>query len=138
MTAKKLILLFTAIVIFYSCSENNNEDFMNKNIIINNELYKATNTTNYNIKNISIDGNLLRISVASSGCSGSTWKAILIDSGDIAESDPIQRSVKLALENKEACLAIFIREFTFDITVLKEQFSEIILNLDGWNSQIRL
>ena len=55
---------------------------------------------------------------------------------EILESNPVQRNIKFSLENTEACLAIFEKEFTFEIGVLKEDFTEVILNLTGWDTQI--
>ena len=44
-----------------------------------------------------------------------------------------------ALESRKikgACLDVFEKGFVFDIAILKEKFSEVILNLEGWNTQI--
>ena len=134
---KKILILTLLTVSFLSCNENDvTDNYLNEAVIINNSLYNNTVTNNYSISNIQLNGNNLTLKISASGCSGDSWKAVLIDANEILESFPVQRNIKLALENNEACLAVFEKEFTFDISILKEDFSEIILNLEGWNAQI--
>lgn len=138
MKLKSFLFLITIFISFMACSEKSDDiNLDNEAVVINATLYKNTQTNNYTITNISKNGNLLTIKISSSGCSGDSWKAILVDANVIMESNPIQRNIKLSLENKEACLAIFEKEFIFDISILKENFPEIILNLEGWNQQIQ-
>lgn len=122
-----------------ACNETIDDPILqNEAVVINSGLYNATNSNNYTITDVSVNANLLTLKISGSGCSGDSWKAVLVDANQILESYPIQRNIKLALENKEACLAVFEKEFTFDVSVLKENYTEIILNLDGWNAQIRI
>ena len=133
----KTLFLIISIFLFISCNEkNDNFDVQNESVIINNNLYNITASNNYTITDVQLNENLLTIKIGSSGCDGKSWKAVLVDANEILESQPIQRNIKLSLENNEACLAVFEQEFTFDISILKEGFSKIILNLEGWNSQI--
>ena len=133
---KSLILIFS-IFLFLSCDDKNDKiEPQNESVIINNSLYNKTITNNYTITDVKLIGNALTIKISVSGCDGNSWEAILVDANEILESFPVQRNIKLALENKEACLAVFEKEFTFDISVLKEGFSEVNLNLKGWNTQI--
>ena len=133
----KIFLFTISVFSITSCSEKNNDtDVQNDTVIINSNLYKVVKTNNYTITDVQLNGNKLTIKISSSGCSGNSWKAKLIDANEILESNPVQRNIKLSLENNEACLAVFEKEFEFNIQILKENFSEIILNLDGWNSQI--
>jgi hypothetical protein len=129
-------LIFSFILI--ACDEkNDNTNLQNETVFIDNNLYQETTTNNYTITDVQLEGHLLTIKISSSGCSANSWKAILVDANEILESDPIQRNIKLSLENNEACLAVFEKQFTFDITILKEEFSEVIFNLEGWNHQIK-
>ena len=106
-------------------------------LIINKEKYDATNTDNYSITSATIQNNILTLEVTSSGCSGDSWIMNLIDSGEISESFPLQRSLKLELTNNEACLAIVTKEVKFNISRLQiSQIDQIILNLEQWNSPI--
>lgn len=132
-----LLILMACLCLFTSCDETKDAiDLENQTVIINNNLYKETATNNYTITDVQLNGNNLTIKISSSGCDSNSWKAVLIDANIILESFPEQRNIKLALENNEACLAVFEKEFTFDISILKENFSEITLNLEGWNTQI--
>lgn len=133
----KHITFLTLILVFISCDEaNDNLEVLDGSVIINKSIYQETVTNNYTITDVKLEGNLLTIKISSSGCSGDSWKAILVDANEILESNPVQRNIKLALENKEACLAVFEKEFTFDISILTNDFSELFLNLEGWNSQL--
>ncbi|APZ45781.1 hypothetical protein BW723_05490 [Polaribacter reichenbachii] len=134
---KKIGTLIIMICLLISCNENNNNiDLENESVIINKTLYNETITENYTITEATINDNFLTIKISSSGCDGNSWKAVLIDAKEILESYPIQRNIKLSLENNEACLAVFEQEFMFDISILKENYSEINLNLEGWNAQL--
>lgn len=84
----------------------------------------------------SIKENCLTINFSSSGCDGDTWKVKLIDSGVIMESHPIQRSLILSLENKELCEAYITKEVSFDISELKIDAKQVILNISNTGDQI--
>ncbi|MFK8059174.1 MAG: hypothetical protein AB8B78_03690 [Polaribacter sp.] len=121
------------------CSETEEEDFnscTSNCVIIDNNLYKNTKTNNYTVSDVKLNGDLLTIKINASGCDGNSWQATLVDANEIAESNPVQRYIKLSLENKEACLAVFNKDFTFNIKKLKENQTEIILNLEGWKTHI--
>lgn len=136
---KKLKYIFTiTLFVCFACSETEDNSFnlCNDCVVIDNDLYKNTATNNYTITDIQLNEDLLTIKISASGCDGNSWAATLIDANEIAESNPIQRFIKLSLENKELCLAVFEKEFTFNIKKLKENQSKIILNLEGWNKQI--
>ena len=133
----KSIFLITFLA-FFACSDTEETDLnlCNNCVVVNKTVYNNTNTTNYSITNVVLNGDLLTIKISASGCSGNTWKATLIDSGAIAESFPIQRFIKIAFENNEDCLAVVGQDFTFNIKELKENQPTITLNLEGWNAQI--
>lgn len=134
---QKTLILLSLILSFVSCNDENKlTHLQNESVIINESLYKETYSNNYSISKATLNGDLLTIKISSSGCSADSWSAILIDANEVLESNPIQRNIKLSLENNEACLAVFESEFTFDIKILKEDFASIILNLEGWNTQI--
>ena len=137
MKLKNLLVLIASVFLFTSCDDKNDAIILeNESVIINANLYKETATNDYTITDVQLNGDLLTLKIGASGCDGNSWKAVLVDANEILESNPIQRNIKISLENKELCLAVFAREFTFDISILKENFPEIILNLEGWNSQI--
>ncbi|PQJ80025.1 hypothetical protein [Polaribacter porphyrae] len=134
---KNLLILIASVFLFISCDEKDDAIISeDESVIINNDLYKETLTNNYTITDVKLNENTLTIKISSSGCDGNSWKALLVDANEILESNPVQRNIKLSFNNKEACLAVFEKEFTFDISILKKGFSEVNLNLEGWNSQI--
>ncbi|WP_439130144.1 hypothetical protein [Polaribacter sp.] len=133
----KILTITIVFLCFTGCNDNIDDAILqNESVIINNKLYQSTVTNNYSITDVKLENNLLSIKISSSGCGIEDWNAVLIDANEILESYPVQRNIKLALENNEACLAVFEKEFTFNISTLKEDFSELYLNLEGWNTQI--
>ena len=133
-----LIILLVVSFLLFNCEENKtaNVDLCNGCVVIDNNSYNATETSNYTILDVNLTGDTLAIKIGSSGCSSENWKATLIDSGNVLEPFPVVRSLKLKLENNEACLAYFEKEYTFNIKELKENYTQIILNIDGWQTQI--
>ena len=104
------------------------------------------NTTKYDkeasdfveVISASISGDCLSFEVSASGCDGSSWEAFLYDSGAIAESLPEQRYIKLVLKNPEDCLAVFTRNFSFDLTPLQIQNGGVLLlNFQNTGEQLR-
>ena len=135
MKLKRIYLIFS-VIIFMSCEESDSITNTNENVIIDANQYQKTNTNNYTIIDVKLEGDLLTIKIGASGCSSESWKAILVDSSAILESNPLQRNIKLNLENNEACLAYFEVEYTFNIQSLTQNLSPIYFNLEGWNTQI--
>lgn len=134
---KKILVLLLLTVSNISCNENNKFDSLqNESVISNQNKYKQTSTKNYTITDVELNGDLLSVKISSSGCNAGSWKTVLVDANQILESDPVQRNIKLSLENNEACLAVFEKNFTFNIKSLKENYTKVTLNLEGWNSQI--
>ena len=138
MVVRKIFFIAFLNILFLACSASDTKDLnlCNKCVIIDNAIYNNTTTTNYTINNVTLSGDILTIKIAASGCSGNSWSATLIDANEVLESFPIQRNIKVHFKNTEACLAFFEKEFVFNIKKLKENKSEIILNLEGWHSQI--
>ncbi|SDX36738.1 hypothetical protein SAMN05444411_10516 [Lutibacter oricola] len=89
------------------------------------------------INSASIDDDCLKINYSSSGCSGDSWEVKLIDAGVIMESFPPQRNIKLSLKNEEICEAYFTKEISFDIDKLQVDGEVVLLNLEGFDTQIR-
>ncbi len=74
----------------------------------------------------------MNIKFGASGCDGNTWIVKLIDSGEIAESYPCQRTLRLSLDNQEECEAIPTKEISFDISDLQIMGNnKVILHVSG-------
>jgi len=82
------------------------------------------------ISNLRIEGDYLKFTVASSGCSGSTWIVKLL-AGPLAYTNPPTMTLRVHFENNEDCEAYFYREFSFNIECLQTQGGSMILNIAG-------
>ncbi|MDG5492759.1 hypothetical protein [Psychroserpens sp. SPM9] len=117
------------------CDEDDGpvEFFCDQIVVVDNGFYESAETDTYTPVNAIMDGGCLTVLISASGCDGSTWSMVLVDSGAVAESSPEQRFLKLAFTNNEACLAVFSQERTFDVRPLQvEGSNEIILNIEGF------
>jgi len=98
----------------------------------------STNTTV--IRDVRIDGNALSIDVSySGGCEDHFFE--LVGNEAISKSLPPLRSVRLVhTGTQDLCKAMILKTLEFDLSALaykQEAGSEIILNLEGWDQQIR-
>ncbi|MDT0559593.1 hypothetical protein RM697_13115 [Ichthyenterobacterium sp. W332] len=102
------------------------------NVVINQMLYnEIDNENSLTIQEAILNDNCLELLVSASGCDGESWEFALVDSGDIAESSPIQRFLKLNFTNNEACLAVITRVVSFDISDLQmPNENEVLLNIE--------
>jgi hypothetical protein len=101
-------------------------------VIISPEEYENAPNDPFSITEITISGNCLNIRFSASGCDGNTWIVKLIDSGNVAESYPCQRTLRLSLDNKEICTAVPGKEISFDISDLQIVDSDkVILQISG-------
>lgn len=108
-----------------------------RSVVLNNVLYTNTLTNNYTIKSAAVVGDSLVVEITSSGCSGSSWVFKAFDSEVIAESYPIQRYVRISLENKELCLAVITKKVSFDLKPIRTTgYQNIVINLDKWAVQL--
>lgn len=129
---KKALLLTLIGLAILSCSKNDN----NKNSVncdfetaINTEQYVNAPSDQLTINSLVINDNCLKINFSSGGCNGNTWKLKLIDSGDVAESLPPQRNLRLSLKNEELCEAYITKELTFDISNIQVEGNQVQLNI---------
>ena len=124
---------------FYNIATNKrylyteSEGTCNQSVIISNTLYNNV-IEQPSIDSLEINEDCLKIVFSSSGCSGDSWELQLIDANEIAESNPVQRSLKLSIVNTEVCLAVITKELTFDISQLQTVDNQILLNIS--NNQI--
>lgn len=106
-------------------------------VVIDNDTYNNTSTAYYTITAAVIEGDILTISILSSGCDGNRFITNLIDSGSLLESSPLQRKLKINLINQEACLAIVTKDYEIDISKLQvEGENELHLDIEGWSEKI--
>lgn len=85
-------------------------------------------TTDVFIEDLQIVGDCLTIVIGGSGCDASTWELNIIDEDNPIGTNPSQRNVALEFINNEACLAVFTREFVFDLASLQTTGNQVSLN----------
>lgn len=136
------IITFTIIVItLLSCSSDDNTDdnaiTCDFETIISADQFTNAPADLLEIDSLSIENDCLKINFSASGCDGSTWELLLIDANEILESEPVQRRLRLSLNNEEECLAIINQELSFDISNIQIGDSgEIILNITNNDASI--
>lgn len=135
MGAYTFIFILTVLL---GCSKGNNENRdCDKQIIVSKSSYDEAPNDPLTINSATLEGDCLTISFSAGGCDGNSWKVELIDSGDIAESLPVQRFIRLSLDDQEACKALITQEVQYDISNIKlSGEGEININLLNDNSII--
>lgn len=99
----------------------NLQPFCDKEVIISAEEYESPPNDHVTITNVKIEGDCLILKYVASGCDESAWVVKLMDAGIVAESYPVQRTLRLSLENKEMCSAYIGKETSFDRSKLQVQ-----------------
>ena len=109
-----------------------------KDVIVSTTEYENAPNDFVDIIDVKIVNNCLKIKFCASGCDGSTWKVELIDAEGFAKSNPIQRYVRLSLDNKEDCYAVITKELSFNIENLRCPYGgkKVVLHIYGSNTDI--
>lgn len=143
---KKLIPI-SLLIVLSSCQMDSRKDIgidsvactnnktCNEGAIKSSQLYDM-NSSETIIHEVSISGDCLNIGFSMVGCSEGDWDVKLIDSGRIAESYPVQRYLKLLVENPGDCKVKITKNISFNIGCLKTQGDSMLLNLKNWEQQI--
>lgn len=99
--------------------------------IIDNERYNNAISDSFEIIEINPENNCLKITLRYGGGCGEV-KAELVDSGDILESDPGQRNLRVIFDDNDDCEALIQKDFSFDISGLQiENEDRGLLNFQG-------
>lgn len=127
-------LCFTLLLMNTQCDD---DDVVNvpcdQTIVVDSGFYESATSDVYEAGNVYFSDNCLTIEISSSGCDGNSWSMVLVDSGNVAESSPEQRYLKLVLTNEELCDAVVEQVRSFDLTPIQVDGSnEIILNIEGF------
>lgn len=119
------------------CCPHPNPTNCNEFSIIDETKYNQTNTNNYTITNVVLNGNCLEITVSSSGCNPNNWDMNFVASEVVVETLPNQWNAKVELINNEACQAVFQKTVSFDLTPLKDAGkNQVQIKIQGWNTSI--
>ena len=135
---KKILILTLIGLTFLNCSDddNGNQSSCDFETLISAGQYANAPSDQLTVNSLEIDDNCLKINFSSGGCSGDTWELKLIDSGDILESLPAQRNLRLSLKNEELCEAYIRKELTFDISNLQIDENQVQLNITNGDESI--
>ena len=130
------LFLMLILLVAMGCQKEDDSIECDQVAVVDNDGFNNADSDNIAIISTEIIDHCLEIKFGASGCDGSTWNLILYDSGDIAESNPPQRNIRLVLENQELCDAYFERAITFDIKTLQVDGNKVILNLQNTGDKI--
>ena len=137
---RKILFLTLIGLAILSCSkDDDNENPVNCDFetLISTEQYANAPSDQLNVNSIEINGNCLKINFSASGCDGNSWEVKLIDSEQIMKSNPLQRNLRLSLENNEDCTAVPGKTLTFDISELQIlDDNQVYLNITNSDDQI--
>ncbi len=101
-------------------------------VVIDNSYYEMAVSSDFELIDFNINDDCLTVDIGASGCDGETWSLVLVDSGNVAESSPEQRFLKLIFSNNETCLAVLSQTRVFNLSSLRvEGTNEILLNIEG-------
>jgi hypothetical protein len=133
-----LCLCFAFLFVNSKCSDDDEVDGnCGPAAVIDYGYYNTAESNNYDMVSANITGNCLNVEIAASGCDGSNWSLVLLDSGDIAESNPVQRDLKLVFSNLEDCQAFVSQTRVFDLANLQiPEDHSVILNIDGLDESL--
>lgn len=135
------IALSCFLLLTVSCSDDNKK-IISSNCdkqaqVFSDHAFQDIITTNYAITNVVLNDDCLSITVSSSGCDGEMWDMNLISTNNFSEYFPLERQVKVELDNQEACLAVFQKTVSFDLDSFQiAGQNEVRLNIEGWNKMI--
>ena len=118
------------------CHNENNQSHCDQDVIICQSEYESAPNDLFEITNMEITENCLKIKFWASGCDGSTWVVKLIGFGNYDKSNPPQTTLRLSLEDNEDCRAIIEKEISFNLEPLVEYFrhhgtNKLYLNISG-------
>jgi hypothetical protein len=136
---KYLSLFLLTIFLNQSCDNNTAVDVNNNcdfEVEIDANKYTNEISDEFTINDISLNEECLVINYSGSGCDGNSWNLQLIDSGEIAESEPLQRFLRIVMEDNEDCEAYLTKEISFDISSLKDGNEVYILNFQDYDQTI--
>ena len=137
-------LLFILTLIFVGCKGDDsnccphpNPTNCNEFSIIDETKYNQTNTNNYTITNVVLNGNCLEITVSSSGCNPNNWDMNFVASEVVVETLPNMWYAKVELINNEDCQAVFQKSVSFDLTPFQiTGQNQVLIKIQGWNTSI--
>ncbi|PKG42701.1 hypothetical protein CXF67_08875 [Psychroflexus sp. MES1-P1E] len=136
----KITFLIFITVIMVGC--NNDDDTVkssleNSNKIrVDEDLFSTAPNDDFEIITTTITDNNLNLTIHYGGGCGNIYYD-LISGNDYTETEPIQRNIRLAFDDKDNCEAGIEIDLSFDLTQIQISSTDrIFINLDRWENQI--
>ena len=122
--------------LFLGCDKDEEISNCDKDVVISQTEYENAPNDRFEILEMRIVGNCLKIKFWASGNDGKSWAVELIGFGNYDKSNPPQTTLRLSLDNKEAGRAIIEKEISFNLEPLVEYFrhhgtNKLYLNISG-------
>ena len=138
MKSKITFLIFiTAFIISCNSDDNTSSSLENFDFIrVEDDLFLNAPNDDFEIINAVISNNKLNLTIFYGGGCGNIYYD-LVTENDYLDTNPIQKNIRLAFDDKDNCEAGIELELSFDLTQVQiSNTDRIILNLDRWENQI--
>lgn len=134
----KNIFFFCSILSLAACtSDDDGKKVCDDSVVVDANLFENGPNMSLEITKMEISQDCLEISFNSSGCNGDTWIVGLVDSGQVSQTTPPQRMLRLSLSSEELCEAIVEKTISFDLSNIQIQGNnQVLLKIANNNSQI--
>ncbi len=130
---KKLLLFILLASVLIGCKKD--ELNCKQQVIVSKVQFEQAAKDMFNFKAVTLDQDCLSITISYGGGCGEV-SAKLIDSGDVAESLPVQRYLRLAFKDDDLCEALLDTTFLFDLTPIRvAEDNTVRFTLDGWSRE---
>jgi len=135
---KNMVFAFCCLYSLSACSgDDSGSKACDENVLIDAVFFENGPSMSLGITKMEINQDCLKISFNSSGCNGDTWIVKLVDSGEVTQTTPPQRTLRLSLSSEEICEAIVEKIISFDLTSIQIQGSnKVLLKISNNDSQI--
>lgn len=133
---QKIVVRYESVSDQSLCNENmvqntlaNLELYEQRPIILSKEQYQEEETNGIFIDSAHVIGDYLIMDYETSGCQLYEWEPYLVESQEVLESFPTQRSLKLVTHEIGGCAAVKRKRGIFNLRDLKVNGDSIILNI---------
>ncbi|MFN8241412.1 MAG: hypothetical protein U0X39_11785 [Bacteroidales bacterium] len=131
---KSILPILFLLIIIHGCSKE--KEIPDGEVLVGDSYYHGYPDSPVTISDVAITGDILKVTIAASGCSGGTWKVNLVGSGSLMYSLPPKRMMRISLQNDELCTAYVGRVINFDLKPARIEGNQIVLLIDGWDDPV--
>ena len=136
---KHILFVALTFMVVWSCSKKDStQGSLNcdKLTLVSDALFENAPRDMFQLDSAYVNDDCLKVTVSyGGGCGGAIFE--LIATTSILESDPVQRIIRISLDDKDDCEAYITEEISFDLIPLRvDSITEINLNLAGLASAL--